>query len=134
MSINKTEEQRLGSLDDVLEKLGTIWDDIVDSLLLGPKTLDEMAEIYADATDIYIINNQSDELRFVGGEFKLSLASAQQVQALGELYFKNQSKEWIKKELKSEIKVTHLTDCALGELQQVKTKIYKITPPQKDAH
>lgn len=115
------------NIDDVMQS-------ITDALLLKKSNLEELAESYSHATDTSVLETQKNErLTFIAGNLSIKIIEevTGNIEVLAELFFQDAENEWIKKELKSKIRLTCLTDEALEKLKHEKIVKYKITPPQE---
>lgn len=64
--------------------------------LVKTRTLDEIAMMCSKKTDEVILMHLKKGLKFVAGELKFSLFSDKMFSISMELYFKNESDEWVK--------------------------------------
>ena len=64
--------------------------------LVKTRTLDEIAMMCSKKTDEVILMHLKKGLKFVAGELKFSLFSDKMFSISIELYFKNESDEWVK--------------------------------------
>lgn len=93
--------------------------------------LDEIAKIYSEKLDSIIRDEQSKDLNYVGGTFKISYANEKNFHLAFELYFQDKNEEFVKKESKSKPQSTeYLSEKALTELRAKKEISYEIDEPE----
>lgn len=102
------EERGIQNLDDVengSEGKRTFHEDLRNLLekatrflhKLSQVGLDELADLYSDSIDEYIIMRcQQSQLTYVGGHFVIIYANEKYFKISIELYFQNLAKEWVK--------------------------------------
>jgi len=115
---------------DIVKSLDEILQTITDTILLKKNSLDELAELYSKGTDLFISQTEINEsLSFVGGSFTLQAVEKRAFEAIAELFFQNNNKEWVKKELKSPVHSSSLTSEASIQLTNDKLVKYKVEAP-----
>jgi len=113
--------------------LDEIFQAVADKILLKKNSLDGLAELYSKGTDVFISQTEENEsLSFVGGNFTLQLIEKGEkcsFEAKAELFFQDNNKEWVKKELKSPVHSASLTSEASRQLKVDKAVSYKVEAP-----
>ena len=107
----------------------------VTKMLNSSMELDEFSEIYTKPLDKIILSEEEkNELKFIGGEFKIFYIDDRSFGCSYSLYFQNDKEAWQKMSAKSDsMDNYYLSENALQELVEKRTIVYAIEPPTEEA-
>lgn len=109
--------------------------DIVAGLFDGRMGLHELADLHSEKLDEIILKDVSSNKEYMGGKFHIALINDAYMELSYEMYFKNDSGEYVKKEAKSKpVRTSYLNDDAIKVInEQLHKKIsFDINPPNGD--
>ena len=119
------------------EKLKNLFQDtltIIDRAIsfMTQMDLDELANCYEKKLDEVILDiEKKKKLRYVGGKFIITYATAELFSLRTELYFLNENDQWEKAEALTSKYMKFLKPRAVKELEEKTKIIYDIEPPKK---
>lgn len=119
-------------IDNSIKEISDSFDSVLDTFFLKKNSLNELIEKYSENTDKFILNaEKSNNITFVGGEFKIEHKEDDYYQASADLYFKNKDDEWEILNLNNKFDDRSLTNEAQLELKNKKEMKFKILHPNK---
>ena len=122
-------KELLKELDEIIKKSEEVFD-FLSNFIQQPKGLDEMVQLYSEATTRIIkIGKEKESLKFVGGNFKIELIDSAKVKLSMEAYFKSIDDKWVKKENSSMLSTSKFTEEAYQEIKKERLITYELVDP-----
>lgn len=99
-----------------------------------PISIDELANLYSEASDKIILEGIKEGYKFVGGKLIISLAeNPNKLKIAVEIYYKDENDRWIKKHNQSIVSIKKLKEESINEIKSKNQIEYDLEEPGTQA-